>query len=123
MSSHEKLSKKHENFHKISEIQYLDLKIGTGKDIGTINSILTSDSENFQTGVSYNAMSSHEKSSKKHENFHKISEIQYLDLKIGTGKYFGTIKPILTSDSEDLQTDVSYNAMSSHEKLKFNILT
>ena len=116
MSSHEKLSKKHENFHKISEIQYLDLEIGTGKDFGTRKPILTSDTEDLQTDVSYNAMSSHEKSSKKHENFHKISEIQYLDLKIGTGKYFGTINSILTSDSEDLQTDLSYNAMFSHEK-------
>ena len=116
-------SKMNINLQKRSENHYLDLKIDTGKDFGTGKPILTSDFENFQTGVSYNAISSHEKSSKKHENCHKISEIQYLDLEIGIGKDFGTKKTILTSDSEDLQTDVSYNAMSSHEKLKFNILT
>ena len=85
-------------------------------DFGTIKPILASNFENFQTGVSYNAISSHEKSFKKHENCHKISEIQYLDLKIGTGKDIGTINSILTSDSKNFQTGVSYNAMSSLEK-------
>ena len=41
--------------------------------------------------------------SKININLQKTSENQYLDLKFGTGKFFGTGKPILTSDFENFQ--------------------
>ena len=89
------------NLQKTSENQYLDLKFGTGKVFGTGKPILTSDFENFQIAVSYNAMFSYQKPLKNHENWRKISENQYLNLKFGTGKVFVTRKPILTSDFEN----------------------
>ena len=86
--------------------------------------ILGSDFENFQIDVSYNAMSSRQKIIEKHENRHKISENQYLDLKFGTSKVYRPRKPILVSDFESVRIDASYNAMSSqgqitpyHEKM------
>ena len=49
-------------------------------------------------GVSYNAMSSRQKSLKKHENWREISENQFLDQIFGTGKVFEARKLILASD-------------------------
>ena len=43
---------------------YLDPKFGTSKVFGTRKLILDSDFENFLNGMSYNAMSSGQKSSK-----------------------------------------------------------
>ena len=58
-------------------------------------------------------MSSRQEIIDKHENRHKISENQYLDLKFGTSKVFRPGKPILVSDFENVQIDVSYNVVSS----------
>ena len=104
------------NIHRISENLYNDLKVGTGMVFRPRKPILGSDFENFQIDVSYNAMSSRQKIIEKHENRHKISENQYLDLKFGTSMVFGPRKPILVPDFENFQIDVSYNAMSSRQK-------
>ena len=105
------------NLHRISKNRYLDLKYGTGKAFRPRKPILGSDFENFQIDVSYNAMSSRQKIIEKHENRYKISENQYLDLKVGTGMVFRPRKPIFGSDFENFQIDVSYNAMSSRQKI------
>ena len=79
-----------------------------------------SDFENFQIDVSYNAMSSRQKIIEKHEDRHKISEYQYLDLKFGTRKVFRPRKSILVSEFENVQVDVSYNLMSSQGQITPN---
>ena len=56
MSSRQKIIDKHENRHKISKNQYLVLKFGTSKVFQPRKPILVSDFENFQVGVSYDAM-------------------------------------------------------------------
>ena len=76
---------------------------------------MDADFENFQIGVSYSAMSSVQKSPKKHKIGHEISKYLYLHLKFRTGKVFGTRKLILDSDFENFQVGMSYNAMSSWE--------
>ena len=58
MSSGQKSSRKNKNWCEISMNLYLDLKFGTSKVFETGKLILDSDFENFQIGVSYNAMSS-----------------------------------------------------------------
>ena len=62
-------------------------------------------------------MSSRQEIIDKHENRYKISENQYLDLKVGTAMVFRPRKPILGSDFENFQIDVSCNAMSSRQKI------
>ena len=53
-------------------------------------------------------------------NLQEISENQYLDLKVGTGMVFRPRKPILVSDFENVQIDVSYNVMSSQGQITPN---
>ena len=79
--------------------------------------ILDSDLENFQIGVSYNAMSSGQKSSRKNKNWREISMNLYLDLKFGASKVFETRKLILDSDFESFLIGMSYNAMSLDQKI------
>ena len=52
------------NPYKTSENQYFGLKTGTGKVFDPRNPIPASDFDNFEMSVSYNAMSSGQKSSK-----------------------------------------------------------
>ena len=65
---------KHENRHKIPENRYPDLKFGTGKVFETRNTILTSVFRNSKAEVSYNAMSSGDKTPQIMKEWHKISE-------------------------------------------------